>query len=100
MDNELQKKLQAWQIEAPRAGLSEDVIARATLHPQKVFLLRRADQFMAYVFGNWQTGLAYKCASLALCAMIGFSSGLAPQQAIEVDVAALAFGLTTDGGGL
>ncbi len=100
MDKELQKLLQQWHVEAPDNNLAERVIAHATALPQKRPLSRCLNDWLNDFFGNWQAGMAYKCASLALCALIGFSAGWQPQEAMQVDVTALAFGVQVEGGGL
>lgn len=98
-DDQLKKQLKNWHMETPSPDLAERIVARAITRPQHIPLSSRLQRGMIATFSEWQTGLAYKIASLALCAIIGFGIGMNQHEHLSLDVSALAFG-TKQGGSL
>lgn len=86
-EQELKHTLKRWSIEPPADELAERVVRHATARQQVVPLA----QYLAAIFSDWRTGLVYKTAGLALCAVIGFGNGYLQQETSTVDLSALAF---------
>jgi hypothetical protein len=95
MNNEELKKLsKVWDIEQPSADLVDRIMTRATARPQETSFMLSAQRYLIAVFSEWQTAWAYKAASLALCAIVGFGIGMNQYNVPSVDVSSLAFGTT------
>ncbi len=88
--------LHSWHIGQPPAGLEERIAAHALSRKQlpafwHTPLLTRLES----AFSDWHTQLAYKMVALALCAFLGFGSGMMRgANETAVDISALALGDT------
>jgi|GEM_PF-2256901 len=77
MDEEalLKQHLALWPAAKAPSGLKQRVLTHALLYPQHLPWRRRALAVLEASFTDWHYGLSYKCASLALCMIVGLASG-------------------------
>ena len=64
-----------WPEPPPSADFTHTVISRALAHKQQRPWWLAPALALQESFTNWRYGLAYKCAGLALCALLGLASG-------------------------
>lgn len=96
-DERVKQLLKTWHIEEPSLNLADRIVANATSKPQHIPLILRLQRGMIDAFSEWQAGLVYKLAGLALCAIVGFGIGMNQYEASSVDVSGLAFGVQQGG---
>jgi len=97
IDDDLKSKLKKWEIDNPDEELANKIVAKSVMLPQEVPFSVKFERFMDDMFGNWQTGLAYKFASLTICALIGLGAGWNQNIEEDVDIFELAFELPEEG---
>lgn len=98
-ENSVREKLRVWKIDPADDAMLDRIVRRSIAKPQMLPLGYRLQQWLTGCFSEWHTGFAYKLASLALCAVVGFSSGLTSSDQ-AVDITTIAFGSVHVGGDL
>lgn len=82
-------RLNVWKVDVPPAALADSIYRHAVQQPQQRSWFLSLGQTLETAFTQWQYGLSYKLACLALCAALGLSSGeVTPPQEDELSLAA------------
>ncbi len=73
-EKEFLQKLKQWQVDVPPANLADKIVHHATMQAQYQPFAIKVAQAFEVAFTQWNYGLSYKLAGLAICAVVGFSS--------------------------
>ena len=74
-DEELNKLLAKWTIEAPPPDLLDRIVRSAIAQPQRQSIGHYIALLGEPIFGTWNHGLAMRCATLLICMMAGIATG-------------------------
>ena len=95
-ENSVRERLRVWKLDPADDAMLDRIVKKSVTRPQMLPLGYKLQQWLTQCFSEWHSGFSYKLASLALCAVVGFSSGLTSSDQ-AVDITTIAFGSVHEG---
>jgi len=89
-ENEVRQKLRLWKIDPVDDAMLDRIVRKSVAKSQMLPLGYKLKQWLAQSLSEWHAGLAYKLASLLLCAVVGFGIGI-KDSSPAVDLTIVAF---------